>query len=298
MTSTPATFVSLIVATVGTRPAELRRFLESVVSQGRGNYEVLVIDQSQGAIDSLLREYPDVIHVRSDIRGLSHSRNIGIARSSGNVIAFPDDDCALSPDYLERVCEFASRFSGDTLFGFGDVLTLEDRQPFLGLYKVGAMQRLTVFNCLKVPSIGFVFDRRAFERAGVFDENFGVGATYGAAEESDMVLRMLAAGLQGIYADRLEILHPARPKAVVSLERHYSYSVALGALARKHWQLHRNWRFLLVFLYMLCRSLAGIAVSLLRGDGSASVHITRVKGECRGFWYYSAPRHNARPANG
>lgn len=292
MTSTSTPLVSLIVATAGTRPDELRRFLESVRSQERPDYEVLVIDQSKGSIDPVLREYPEAIHVRSDARGLSRNRNIGIARSSGSIIVFPDDDCVLPPDYLDRVGELASRFSGDTLFGFGDVLTLENRQPFHQLYKPGSMRRLTTFNCLKVTSIGFVYDRRAFTRTGLFDENFGVGAMYGAAEESDLALRMLGSGLQGIYADRLEILHPARSKASVSKERHRSYSTALGALARKHWRLNRNWRFLAVFLYSLSRSVGGMVLSLLLRDGLFSVYTTSLMGKWRGFWNYSAPSYD------
>lgn len=294
MTSTSTPFVSLIVATSGTRPDELRRFLESVRLQNRSDYEVLVIDQSNGSIDSVLQEYAEVVHVRSDAVGLSRNRNIGIARSSGSILVFPDDDCVLPPEYMDRVADLASRFSGDTLFGFGDVLTMEDRRPFHELYKVGSMRRLTTFNCLKITSIGFVFDRRAFARAGVFDENFGVGATYGAAEESDIALRMLAAGLHGIYADHLEILHPARPKATVTKERHRSYSTALGALARKHWQLNRDWRFLVVFFYSLTRSLGGIVLCPFLGDGLLSVYTTSLAGKCRGFWSYTAtPRKPA-----
>lgn len=290
MTSTSAPLVSLIVATAGARPDELRRFLESVRSQRRSDYEVLVIDQSKGSIDPVLLEYPEVIHVRSDARGLSRNRNIGIARSSGSIVVFPDDDCVLPPDYMDRVGELANRLSGDTLFGFGDVLTLEHRQPFHPLYRVGSMHRMTTFNCLKITSIGFVYDRRAFARAGVFDEEFGVGAKYGAAEESDMALRLLGAGLHGIYADHLEILHPDRSKATVSKERHRSYSTALGALARKHWQLNKDWRFLAVFLYSLSRSVGGIVLSPLLRDGLLSVYATSLMGKWRGFWHYSAPQ--------
>jgi len=295
MTSNSTPLVSLIVATSGTRPDELRRFLKSVRSQYLPDCEVLVVDQSTGSIDTVLSEYPDVVHIRSDVRGLSRNRNIGIARSSGDVIAFPDDDCVLPHDYLKRVAELAGRFSGDTLFGYGDILTIEDRQPFHQLYKVGSMPRLTTFNCLKITSIGFVFDRRAFARVGVFDESFGVGATYGAAEESDIALRMLAAGIQGIYADHLEILHPARSKAAVSMERHRSYSTALGALARKHWQLNRNWRFLMVFLYSLVRSLGGIVLSPFLRDGLLPVYVTTLVGKCRGFLDYSTVTGRSSP---
>jgi glycosyltransferase involved in cell wall biosynthesis len=297
MTNDRDPLVSLVVATSGRRPDELRRLLESVRSQRRSSCEVLVIDQSTGLLDDTLGEYPEVVHVRSDVQGLSRNRNIGIARASGSIIAFPDDDCVLPPDYIENVIALASRFTDDTLFGYGNVLTLEDRQPFHELYRVGSMQRLTVFNCYKIPSVGLVFDRRAFARAGVFDERFGVGATYGAAEESDIMLRMLAARMQGVYADGLEILHPARPKAMVSKERHRSYSTAIGALARKHWQTTRNWRFLIVFAYSVARSLGGILLSPVLRDGLLPVYITNFTAKCRGYWAYGATARASRSSS-
>lgn len=298
MTNHSDPLVSLIVATSGTRPDELRRFLESARSQQRSAYEILVIDQSSGRLDTMLGEYPEVVHVRSDVPGLSRNRNIGIARASGNIIAFPDDDCVLPPDYIENVIALASRFAGNTLFGYGNVLTLEDRQPFHELYAVGSMQAPSVFNCFKIPSVGLVFNRSAFARVGVFDEDFGVGGAYGAAEEVDLMLRMIDAGIDGVYAGQLEILHPARPRAMVSKERHRSYSTALGALARKHWQLTRNWRFMMVFLYSVARSLGGILLSPVLRDGLLAVYTTNFVAKCRGFWTYRGRASNARLATG
>lgn len=272
--------------------------LDSVRSQTQPRCEVIIVDQSGGAIDELLRAYPEVVHVRSGRRGLSLNRNIGIAHASGRVIAFPDDDCVLPPQYLEEVALVARRFTGDTLFAFGNARQIEDGRPYLYRHTIGSIRRLTASNCYQITSWALVYDRSVFDRIGGFDEDFGVGSTYGSAEEADMMLRLLDSGIDGLYAEKLDILHPARPKHLVSVEVHRSYSEGIGALARKHWRGSRNWPFLLFFIRTLCRSLGGIVLTPILRDGLGDVYVANFAAKVRGFLRYrplaGAPRQIAR----
>jgi glycosyltransferase involved in cell wall biosynthesis len=299
MSSAPP-LISLVIATSGTRPMELRRMLDSVRTQTEQDCEVIVVDQGGGALDALLREYPEVVHVRSSQRGLSRNRNIGIAHCTGRIVAFPDDDCVLPPNYLAEVKRFAPQLHGATLFAFGDGLQLEDRQPFHPLYRVGSIRRVTVLNCYKISSMMLFFAREVFDRVGGFDEDFGVGATYGAAEEVDLMLRLIEAGIAGVYAPGVEILHPARRSADVSRARHDSYSEGLGAMVRKHWQHSRNWRLLLFFAYSLLRSIGGVPIGVLRRNGMAGISAGNLAAKLRGFVRYrpttpQAARASAAP---
>lgn len=280
--------ITLVTATAGKRPEELRRMLASVRGQTQDNWEVIVVDQSGGALDALLRDYPEVVHVRSARLGLSHNRNIGIRRCSGQIVVFPDDDCVLPSNYIAEVTRFAERLRGKTLFGFADPLQLEDRRPYHFLYTPGSIQRLTSLNCFVIPSWALIYARAAFQRIGGFDEDFGVGAAYGSAEEVDVILRLLDAGIEGIYAESVEIMHPARPKQLVSQSVHRSYSEGLGALARKHWSVSRNWRFLLFFGYSVLRSLGGVVVAAVTRDGMGGVYRTNLRGKLRGFIDYQS----------
>lgn len=272
--------------------------LDSVRSQTRPGCEVIIVDQSDGAIDELLRTYPEVVHVRSNQRGLSHNRNIGIAHASGQVIAFPDDDCVLPPQYLAEVARVASRFAGNTLFAFGNARQLEDGRPYLYRHEIGSIHRLTAANAYQIPSWALIYDRSAFDRIGGFDEDFGVGSIYGSAEEVDVILRLLDAGIEAIYAEDVDIMHPARPKHLVSAAVHRSYSEGVGALARKHWRGSRNWRFLLFFAWSTCRSLGGTLLVPVRRDGLGDVYAQNLLGKLQGFIRYrpvtGAPRDLTR----
>lgn len=92
----------------------LAETLDSVLSQTLPAHEVLVIDD--GSTDDTAtvaaRFAGRVTHVRQENRGVSAARNNGIARASGNWVAFLDADDRWEPRFLERasaVCLSAPR---------------------------------------------------------------------------------------------------------------------------------------------------------------------------------------------
>src|SRR5208282_5801645 len=101
----------LIVATLG-RTRELERLLASLARQRMRSFEVIIVDQNDddrlrlliGGFGAALR----LVHLRNG-RGLSRSRNSGLARAQGSIIGFPDDDAAYDAGTLERVVAFFER---------------------------------------------------------------------------------------------------------------------------------------------------------------------------------------------
>src|SRR5215212_9261375 len=96
---------SLVLATVG-RTEEVRRLLESLREQTYRNFEVIVVDQNPGdGLTYLLELYRDTLNIRHirSAKGISKARNVGLRYTTGDVVAFPDDDCWYAPDLLERV---------------------------------------------------------------------------------------------------------------------------------------------------------------------------------------------------
>jgi GT2 family glycosyltransferase len=105
-----ATTTSLVICTLD-RPASVGRLLEALRHQVQPPQEVLVIDAStDGAtadvVDSARAGWPGdgLRHVdaRAD-RGLTRQRNVGIAASTGEVVAFLDDDTVPDPGYTAEL---------------------------------------------------------------------------------------------------------------------------------------------------------------------------------------------------
>src|SRR4051812_21456238 len=97
--------LSLLLATFG-RAEELHPLMQSLRGQTFRDFELIVIDQnSDDRVAPVLAEYAGdfpIEYLRST-PGHSRAFNAGLASVTGDVVAFPDDDCWYDPDVLERV---------------------------------------------------------------------------------------------------------------------------------------------------------------------------------------------------
>src|ERR1700730_14054697 len=97
---------SLILPTVG-RTEELEKMLGSLAAQQPSDFELIVVDQNEDdRVDRLLvalRPKIAIAHVRMTTKSLSLARNVGLARASEEIVAFPDDDCWYPAGLLPQV---------------------------------------------------------------------------------------------------------------------------------------------------------------------------------------------------
>jgi glycosyltransferase involved in cell wall biosynthesis len=97
--------ISVIIPTFN-RKALLQGCLASVLAQERPADEIIVADNasSDGTSDCVPAGFSGRVElVREAAPGVSHARNRGIARASGDVLAFIDDDAVAAPDWLGAV---------------------------------------------------------------------------------------------------------------------------------------------------------------------------------------------------
>src|SRR5213078_2198206 len=78
----------------------IRQCLEGLEKLRYPNYEVIVIDDgSTDGAGEIALQY-NVRVIRTENRGLSHARNLGLSVASGEIIAYLDDDASPDPDWL------------------------------------------------------------------------------------------------------------------------------------------------------------------------------------------------------
>jgi glycosyltransferase involved in cell wall biosynthesis len=103
--------VSVIIPCYNCR-ATLPRAIESVLAQTYSNVELVVVDDaSTEDISEIVDEYRRVSYVRLEQNsGPAVARNTGVARSSGDLIAFLDADDEWLPEHLGRQVTWMRRF--------------------------------------------------------------------------------------------------------------------------------------------------------------------------------------------
>ncbi len=253
---------SLIMGTLG-RTEEVGAFLASLRRQDHTDFELLIVDQNPDErLAPLIDEYRQhfrVLRYRS-APGLSRARNVGLRYATGDVIAFPDDDCWYPDGLLSHVnAILQARPSLDGLTGrFVDGA---GRSEGRWLARSQPLNRYNVWR----GAISFsIFLRRPLvERIGGFDEALGVGAgtPWGAGEETDFLLRGMQAGGEIKYDRDLVLRHPVKTAdfGPAAIERQTRYEAGFGRVIRRSG--FPGWYFPLV----CARTLAGFALALGRG---------------------------------
>ena len=275
--------VSLIVATVD-RVSELERLLTSLDAQTYKEFEVIVIDQNTDErLVPVLQSHPAlaVRHLRS-VRGAGRARNHGLRVATGDIVAFPDDDCWYPQSVLELVVKWLDQHRGfDAVF---TTMRDADNQP-VGLRWPPRPCTVTKANLWNTAIYVTAFLRRPVIAAvGYFREDIGIGAdsAYQSGEESDYFLRALAMGFKMQYDPTLTVHHPNLHTLERLRSKTYPYSLGCGYVLRLHGY---SW---LDFGKFLVRSIGGAVVSLCRGNiAMAEVYVMRAAGQLRGYFFGS-----------
>ena len=276
--SSPALKFSLILATVG-RTSELRRFLEHLQKQSHQCFELIIVDQNADdrllpLIESYKSNFP-IVHCKSAI-GLSRARNVGLPFASGDIVAYPDDDCWYSGDLLERVAELflenpsldciTGRPAGSSAHGFHTAS--------------GTVNKHNVFR--RAISYTIFIRKRAAARVGKFDESLGLGTDSGkvAVEETDYLIRALSASCHIFYDAQLTVFH--RDSLLVYddvfIRRQYGSALAFGYVLRKY-----KYPFWFVFYHWL-RPFCGACLALLTFRWrKARYHFAALSGRVTGW---------------
>ncbi len=272
---------SLIMATLG-RIQEIEDFIKSLLIQEYEDYELIIVDQNEHMlVKEIVESYKNEInikYIRSDVKGISVNRNIGLKVATGDILAFPDDDCEYSPELLKNII---LKFKNSKELDIVSVNTLEKGKN----YGIGKMPdrncELLLSNILETVKSITVFLKNNRIKDLLFDERLGAGKKYGSGEETDFLLHCLHIGLVGRYFPELVVYHPAKKGDYLNTEREFKYALGFGALCRKEIFIRKNYMFILIFIKKTYKNFLGSFFSRNR-----EYHYTILKGKLLGLLNY------------
>ncbi len=210
------------------QPEMLEHCLRSLSQGNRRPDEIIVVDNGSAAMpEAICAAHPGTRLLQETTPGPGPARNLGVAASSGDVLAFIDADCLADTNWL-AAAEAALADPAATILG-GDVriaVTDPSRLTLLEAYESIYAYRMDRY----IAREGFTGTGNLVVRRAVF-EAVGPFAGLSVAEDRDWGHRATAAGYQIRYVDRMKVYHPARPNFTdmqEKLARHMAHDYVLA----------------------------------------------------------------------
>jgi glycosyltransferase involved in cell wall biosynthesis len=176
--------------------------------------DIIFVDQSDDrATEEALAAVhdPRLRYVRSELRGVTNGRNLGIEQSRGDIIAFTDDDCRVPPDWVERIAGvFAADPDAAVVCGRVCVPPEIKEKGFAASFEPEVREWKG-----KYPppdrdwgiTANLAVRRDVVARVGAFDAMLGVGAPMPSGGEPDFLFRVIRAGYKVVNAREVVLDH-------------------------------------------------------------------------------------------
>ena len=204
--------ISVVIPTYN-RAESLLHLLQSLQAQSipSGSFEVIVVsdgssDQTAEMVQSLQRLMCNLILIEQKNQGPATARNTGALKAKGKYIAFTDDDCLASKNWLKEILK---AFDSKNVIGIEGKTTsyINEKTPL-----THQIENHTGHPAL--PTCNAAFQRWAFQAIGGFDTSF----PYAHNEDADLAWRIKLLG-QVSFEPSVHIIHPPREESFKKLAR-------------------------------------------------------------------------------
>jgi GT2 family glycosyltransferase len=219
--------VSVLVCTRA-RPDSLRRCLSSLTSLDPPATEIIVVDNAPESDETrmVVGEFKSVTYCSESATGLSHARNTGLRRATGEIVAWTDDDAMAHPSWIRAIQQVFSDSTVSGMTGLTMPATLETPSQIRFERDFGGFNRgyrglnydFQFFSEMRERGVpvwdvgagaNMAFRRNVFDLVGFFDERLGAGAA-GCSEDSEIWYRILANHMTIRYEPRAVVWHNHR----------------------------------------------------------------------------------------
>ena len=214
------------------RPDDLRDCLNAIKRQIVPPHEVVVVDNASSSDQTRLlvqRDFPSIRYVHEPRPGLDWARNRAIAETSGDVLAFTDDDVLVDGRWTAAIAAaFAERPEIDALTGLVLPAEIETEAQWL-FERYGGFGRGFVRRVFHVApqspaasaerhvgtgkfgtGANMAFRRLLFERIGGFDPALDVGTPTNGGGDLELFFRVVAEGATLFYEPHAIVRHRHR----------------------------------------------------------------------------------------
>lgn len=210
--------------------------LDSLDKNRYGCQIIIVDDFSTDDIEGLISGYKslEVVYHRNDSnKGPAFSRNVGIKLSKFDYVAFTDNDCEITDDWLINMYK-SIKISGGEIAGIGGKI-IARRQDLISLYYVyhkildpwyykGQFLYLTTANA--------IFKKQALLEVDCFDETIKIAG----GEDPGLCFKLANKGYKLLYNPDAIIIHDFQRGVVNFIKTFYRYGFGCSAQSKKYFK--------------------------------------------------------------
>jgi GT2 family glycosyltransferase len=215
---------TVIVVTLS-RPDCVRRCLNCLLAQEPRPDQIIVVDASADDLTKIATaEFPGVVYLKNDngFGRMTASRNIGLKRATGELIAFVDDDAFARPMWLANLLatyeeknvgavggRACNGLPGEESMGVSEIGQLKSNGTLTGNFAADSGQVIEVDH---VMGCNMSYRRQTLADLGGFREDYpGIS---GVREDSDMCVRVRQLGQRVLFNPAAIVDHIGAPQAV------------------------------------------------------------------------------------
>ncbi|MDW7733411.1 MAG: glycosyltransferase [Methanolobus sp.] len=203
--------VSVVVCTYN-RAEYLDMCLDSLNRQSYPDYEIIVVNgPSTDGTDEVLEKYSDIrLVLQKELNGLSFARNLGIRVSTGEIVAFIDDDAVADINWIDRL---VAGYTEPEVGGVGGLVYGPGRTHYQ--FDNGVIGKCGIPDAIRNPGrvagkgeypilmgTNCSFRRSALMEVGGFDPYFRY-----YHDESELCVRIIRAGYRIVYQRDASVVH-------------------------------------------------------------------------------------------
>lgn len=229
------------------RAQMLEQTVASILAGSTLPAELVIVDQSQvrnsalaamAAMDGCVVRYHHVHGV-----GVSRARNTGIRLARGELVVLTDDDVLVAVDWFDTLTG-TLKAGGPQRIVTGQVRpetpsAHTGHTPSTNVDPAPARYRGLIDQDVLYTG-NMAMYRSAFQAVGGFDERFGGGARFPAAEDNDLGFRLLSAGYEIVYEPAAMLIHRAWRSKATAFRLAWSYGRGQGGFYAKHLRCHHH----------------------------------------------------------
>jgi GT2 family glycosyltransferase len=219
-----------VIITSKNRPQKLTSCINALLRNTAKDFKIILIDQSTDnktlrVINTTFRNNKKITYVRENPVGKSKALNRGLDLSESNVLAFTDDDCIVSRDWISQIkLSFESNSIISCVTG--------DTRPFMDI-PIWACppifsKKLTIYSKPQYHgNIGFgnnyAIRKSDLKSIGLFKTWLGPGSITTNCEDGEIIIRFLTQGYAILHNPKMVVYHNKNLNKTALKKQNLSY---------------------------------------------------------------------------